>query len=74
MHKSVLIDQITEYLKPDDGKIYIDGTFGAGGYSRNLLEATNCNILSFDRDKNVIQFAMQSHKLLHLVKKCMNVT
>ena len=57
MHKSVLIDQITEYLKPDDGKSYIDGTFGAGGYSRNLLETTNCNILSFDRDKNVIQFA-----------------
>jgi 16S rRNA (cytosine1402-N4)-methyltransferase len=57
MHKSVLIDQIIDYLQPADGKNYIDGTFGAGGYSRKILEQANCNILAFDRDQNVISIA-----------------
>ncbi|MDA7705705.1 16S rRNA (cytosine(1402)-N(4))-methyltransferase RsmH [Rickettsiales bacterium] len=57
MHKSVLIDQIIDYLQPSDGKNYIDGTFGAGGYSKKILEAANCNILAFDRDQNVIDIA-----------------
>lgn len=57
MHKSVLIDQIIEDLKPEDGKNYIDATFGAGGYSRRILQAANCNILAFDRDKNIVKFA-----------------
>ena len=57
IHKPVLIDKIIEYLKPENGKRYIDGTFGAGGYSRRILEAANCNILAFDRDKNIIEIA-----------------
>lgn len=57
MHKPVLIDQIIDHLQPTDGKNYIDGTFGAGGYSRKILEQANCNILAFDRDQNVISIA-----------------
>jgi 16S rRNA (cytosine1402-N4)-methyltransferase len=57
MHKPVLIDQIINYLQPEDGKNYIDATFGAGGYSKKILEAANCNILAFDRDQNVKNIA-----------------
>tara|TARA_Y100000389_G_scaffold38523_2_gene32901 strand:- start:1086 stop:1997 length:912 start_codon:yes stop_codon:yes gene_type:complete len=57
MHKPVLIDQIIEYLKPENGNSYIDGTFGAGGYSTKILETAKCNVLAFDRDKNVIESA-----------------
>ncbi len=37
-----------------DGAIYLDGTFGAGGYSRALLEAANCVVLAIDRDPEAI--------------------
>ena len=42
---------------PSDGKHFIDGTFGAGGYSRGLLEAARCNVLAIDRDPAAAQFA-----------------
>ena len=38
-------------LTPRIGALYIDQTFGAGGYSRALLEAADCKVLSIDRDK-----------------------
>jgi len=37
-------------LKPQDGDLIIDGTFGAGGYSRAILGAADCRVLAFDRD------------------------
>jgi 16S rRNA (cytosine1402-N4)-methyltransferase len=45
---------VVEHLQPRDGGIYIDGTFGAGGYSRALLEAADCRVLALDRDPRAI--------------------
>ena len=34
-----------------DGGVYIDATFGAGGYSREILDAANCSVIGIDRDQ-----------------------
>ena len=46
-----------ETLKPQPSEIYIDGTFGAGGYSRAILEAADCRVIAFDRDITAVRAA-----------------
>src|SRR5688572_31330473 len=48
-HRPVLLAEVIEALAPRDGAIYVDGTFGAGGYSRALLEAAQCTVFAIDR-------------------------
>jgi len=55
-HKPVLIDEVVEALEPGPGKLIVDGTFGAGGYSRALL-ATGASVLGLDRDPTTRRFA-----------------
>ena len=55
-HTSVLLDEVIAALEPAPGKIIVDGTFGAGGYSRGFLE-TGANVVAFDRDPSARQFA-----------------
>ena len=43
-HQSVLLREVVEALSPADDAIYLDATFGNGGYSRALLEAANCKV------------------------------
>lgn len=52
-HVPVLLDSVLEYLAPEPGEIIIDGTFGAGGYSRALL-ATGASVVGIDRDRDAI--------------------
>ncbi len=56
-HVPVLISEVLETIAPKDGEIYIDGTFGAGGYTRAILQAANCKVLALDRDPNAIRGA-----------------
>ncbi len=49
-HIPVLLDTVLDLLKPVDGETYIDGTYGAGGYSRAILDAANCRVIGIDRD------------------------
>ncbi len=58
-HVPVLLSSVLESLKPRDGEIYIDGTFGAGGYTRAILGAANCRVLALDRDPNAIANAQE---------------
>ena len=37
-HIPVMLSEVIDALEPKDGKHFIDGTFGAGGYTRGLLE------------------------------------
>ncbi len=55
-HKPVLIDDITRICAPVSG-VWLDGTFGAGGYSRAMLEAGASRIIGLDRDPLAHQMA-----------------
>ena len=37
-----------------DSGVYIDATFGAGGYTRAILAAANCKVIGIDRDQHAI--------------------
>ena len=49
-HVSVMKEAMLSLIAPKDGGIYVDGTFGGGGYSRALLEAASCVVYGIDRD------------------------
>jgi 16S rRNA (cytosine1402-N4)-methyltransferase len=53
-HRPVMLREILAVLNPRDGGIYVDGTFGAGGYSRALLEAADCTVWAVDRDPDAL--------------------
>jgi 16S rRNA (cytosine1402-N4)-methyltransferase len=48
-HTPVLLAEVLEALNPAPGKLIVDGTFGAGGYSRAFLER-GAIVVAFDRD------------------------
>lgn len=52
-HIPVLLSEVLEALQPQDDRTYIDGTFGAAGYTRAILEAARCRVLALDRDPTV---------------------
>ncbi len=54
-HKPVLLTEVLEALAPRDGAIYVDGTFGAGGYSRAILDAADCQVWGIDRDRQAVE-------------------
>ena len=59
-HNSVMLAEVLKFLAPksDANKIYIDATFGAGGYSDAiLLSAQKNKLFSFDRDPDVVKYA-----------------
>ncbi len=71
-HIPVLLSEALEALAPRDGGIYVDGTFGAGGYTKALLEAVDCVVVAIDRDPSAIragaELARQYAGRLHLAE------
>jgi len=53
-HIPVMLNEVLETLAPQDGKVYVDATFGNGGYSEAILKAANCKVIAIDRDPTVI--------------------
>src|SRR4051794_1840394 len=53
-HVPVLGREAVEMLAPRDGGVYVDATFGAGGYSRALLAAADTRVIGIDRDRSAI--------------------
>jgi 16S rRNA (cytosine1402-N4)-methyltransferase len=53
-HVPVLVRPVVEHLGVQAGGIYIDGTFGAGGYARAILAAADCKVLGLDRDQSAV--------------------
>ncbi|HEY5597793.1 MAG TPA: 16S rRNA (cytosine(1402)-N(4))-methyltransferase RsmH, partial [Kiloniellales bacterium] len=53
-HTPVLLREVVDALAPRAGAIYVDGTFGGGGYSAALLKAADCTVWGIDRDREAI--------------------
>ena len=53
-HIPVLGREATQMLAPRDGGIYVDATFGAGGYAKALLDAADTRVIGIDRDRTAI--------------------
>ena len=54
-HIPVLLDAVLAALAPRDDGVYVDGTFGGGGYSEALLKAAHCRVFGIDRDPEGVQ-------------------
>ena len=53
-HIPVLGGAALDYLSPREGGVYVEGTFGAGGHTRAILEAANCSVIAIDRDPRAV--------------------
>tara|TARA_B100001989_G_scaffold247336_1_gene219397 strand:- start:554 stop:1564 length:1011 start_codon:yes stop_codon:yes gene_type:complete len=61
-HFPVMLSEIIQISKPDKGGLFVDCTFGGGGYSKALLKFPNTKIVAIDRDPHVISIANRIKK------------
>lgn len=52
-HVPVMLAEVVSALSPQEGETIVDGTFGAGGYTKAILEA-GANVIAIDRDPHAI--------------------
>ena len=60
-HLPVLVDEVISYLNPQNKKIYFDGTFGHGGYSKKILKFKT-KVIALDRDFSSEKYATELKK------------
>jgi 16S rRNA (cytosine1402-N4)-methyltransferase len=53
-HIPVLVRRAVDRLAVRDGGVYVDATFGAGGYSRAILQTPGAQVIGIDRDQSAI--------------------
>jgi 16S rRNA (cytosine1402-N4)-methyltransferase len=54
VHVPVLGPEAVEMLNPHAGGVYVDATFGGGGYSRAILDVAGTRVVGIDRDRTAI--------------------
>jgi 16S rRNA (cytosine1402-N4)-methyltransferase len=73
-HVPVLMDEAIAALAIRPGETHVDGTFGAGGYSRAILASGAGRVIAFDRDPDAIAegaaLVAESDGRLTLVQRC----
>lgn len=73
-HVPVLLDEVIASLAIRPGETHVDGTFGAGGYSRAILASGAGRVIAFDRDPDAIAegaaLVEESGGRLTLVQRC----
>ena len=70
-HIPVMLTEMLATLRPRDGAVYLDCTFGGGGHSRAILDRAECDVWAIDRDETAIArgagMAAQYPGRLHLL-------
>lgn len=70
-HFPVMLNEVMSWLDPQDQSIYVDATFGGGGYSKAILSAASCDVWGIDRDPDAIargQAIQKEFPALHLLQ------
>ena len=61
-HFPVMLNEVIEICTPDNGGVFLDCTFGGGGYSRQLLKYSKTKVIALDRDTFVLNIAKELKK------------
>ena len=61
-HFPVMLEQVLEICSPSKGGLFIDCTFGSGGYSKAILSFPNTKVLALDRDLQTKEYAEKLKK------------
>ncbi len=55
-----MVDEVMKILEPSSKKLYVDATFGQGGYTKEIFKnCYNCKIIAIDRDPNSKKYIKQ---------------
>ena len=57
IHIPVLLDEVVKALSLNQDEVYVDATFGLGGYTKAILSNQNCKVVAIDRDPHAKIFA-----------------
>ena len=61
-HFSVMLEEVINICSPNKGGIYVDCTFGGGGYSKKLLNFSKTKVIALDRDKFILDASKKLQK------------
>ena len=53
-HLPVMLGEVLDKLEPRAAGVYLDATFGGGGYARAILDRADCTLWAIDRDPQAI--------------------
>ena len=61
-HFPVMLDEVIKICSPQKGGVFIDCTFGGGGYSKKLLNFSKTKVIALDRDEFILDISKKLHK------------
>ena len=61
-HYPVMLKQVLNICDPKNGGVFVDCTYGAGGYTNAILSYPNTKVIALDRDSNINYFAQETKK------------
>ncbi len=61
-HFPVMLSEVIKVSSPTEGGLFVDCTFGGGGYTSNLLKFPKTTVIGLDRDPSVISIAKKIEK------------
>ena len=65
-HNPVMIKEAIEYLNIRNNYLYIDATFGLGGYTKEILKKNDCTVIAIDRDPDVKKYSKFLKKIIKI--------
>ena len=69
-HYPVMLEQVLEVCQPEKGGLFVDCTFGSGGYSNAILSFPKTKVIALDRDSNTQQYVskMKNYRIMFLYR------
>ena len=61
-HYPVMLEQVLQVCQPEKGGLFVDCTFGSGGYSNAILSFPKTKVIALDRDSSTQQYVSKTKK------------